>query len=171
MKSKGFTLIELLAVIVIIGVLVGVAIPSVIAISKKIKTNMFCTKIQEIEKSAELYGEDNINLFKSSCTVSGGTYPCLKINNVNPKISNLLSLDYLTSDDLRCIKNNTGISAQNSTTCINSGGTWTIGKIVDPRDKKSSMNNVEIIIYKKYNRVYAKIEKDQNNVNMSTICD
>lgn len=58
MKNKGFTLAELLAVIVIMALLLTIAVPSVIGISNKIKANMFCSKIEDIESAAKLYGED-----------------------------------------------------------------------------------------------------------------
>ena len=61
MKKNGFTLVELLAVIVIMALLLTIAVPSVIGISKKIKTNMFCSKVEDIESAAKLYGEDYID--------------------------------------------------------------------------------------------------------------
>ena len=58
MKNKGFTLVELLAVIVIMGIILLVAIPSVFGISKVVKDNMFCTKVHNLESAAKLYGGD-----------------------------------------------------------------------------------------------------------------
>ena len=58
MKNKGFTLVELLAVIVILGVLLIVAIPNVFGIQKRIKVEMYCTKVHNIEKAAKLYAKD-----------------------------------------------------------------------------------------------------------------
>ncbi len=71
MNNKGFTLIELMSVIVLLAIIVTIAVPSSLKISKKIKENMFCAKIDGIETSAKLYGEDrkttlngNINGFR-----------------------------------------------------------------------------------------------------------
>ena len=58
MKNKGFTLVELLSVIVIMGIILLVAIPSVFGISKTIKDNMYCTKVHNLESAAKLYGSD-----------------------------------------------------------------------------------------------------------------
>ncbi|MBE6158603.1 MAG: BspA family leucine-rich repeat surface protein [Firmicutes bacterium] len=58
MKKKGFTLAELLSVIVIMGIILLVAIPSVFGISKVVKDNMFCTKVHNLESAAKLYGSD-----------------------------------------------------------------------------------------------------------------
>lgn len=58
-KENGFTLIELLAVIVILGVLLTLTVPSVLYITKLIKNKMYETKVELIEKAAQLYGQDN----------------------------------------------------------------------------------------------------------------
>ena len=65
MKEKGFTLVELLSVIVIMGIILLVAIPSVFGISKTIKDNMYCSKIHNLEAAAKLYGEDYKDEFES----------------------------------------------------------------------------------------------------------
>ena len=57
-NNNGFTLVELLSVIVIMGIILLVAIPSVFGISKTIKDNMYCTKVHNLESAAKLYGND-----------------------------------------------------------------------------------------------------------------
>lgn len=63
-NKKGFTLVELLAVIVILGILTAIAVPSVLGISKKIKTNMWESKVKTIEVALELWADDN----KANCS-------------------------------------------------------------------------------------------------------
>lgn len=83
-NKKGFTLVELLAVIVILGVLTAIAVPSVLGISKKIKSNMYDSKIKTIEVAAELWADDH----KSDCLSQINT---LKVGQLIP--------DYLKADD------------------------------------------------------------------------
>lgn len=91
-NKKGFTLVELLAVIVILGVLTAIAVPSVLGISKKIKTDMYESKKKTVEVALELWADDN----KSSC-----------IKNIDSlKIKNLIEDNYLKADD----KNNSSFT-------------------------------------------------------------
>ena len=64
MKKKGFTLTELLAVIVILGVITLIAIPSSFAISNRVKINFYCTKMDTIKKAADLYASDHFDEVK-----------------------------------------------------------------------------------------------------------
>lgn len=83
-NKKGFTLVELLAVIVLLGILVAIAVPSVLGISKKIKENMYEAKVKTIEVAAEAWADDN----KNSC------------KTLNDKsIGFLISEGYLKADD------------------------------------------------------------------------
>ena len=47
MNKKGFTLVELLAVIVVLGLIIAIAVPSINAISIKIKENMQMEEYKE----------------------------------------------------------------------------------------------------------------------------
>ncbi len=59
MKSKGFTLVEILAVVVILAVLVVFAAPNIVGLGSKSRLKMFCSKVDNIQNAAQLYGEDN----------------------------------------------------------------------------------------------------------------
>ena len=61
--KKGFTLFELLAVLIIIGILVGITIPSVLKIIESRKQTLYESTIKELEKVAKIYLTDNINLY------------------------------------------------------------------------------------------------------------
>ena len=70
-NKKGFTLVELLVVIVLIGLLVVIAVPSGLTISKKIKRNMMDKKIELIESGAIVWGQNNNGKVKNpslACT-------------------------------------------------------------------------------------------------------
>ena len=79
-NKKGFTLV----VIVILGVLTAISVPSVLGISKKIKTDMYESKIKTIEVAAELWADDH----KSDCLSQINT---LQVGQLIP--------DYLKADD------------------------------------------------------------------------
>ncbi len=60
-KKSGFTLIELLAVIALLAILGTIATTSAINISKNLKKDMLCEKIEFIESEAKNYGSDVID--------------------------------------------------------------------------------------------------------------
>ena len=92
MKIKnGFTLIEILAVIVIISVVVLAAVPAVINISSKIRTNMYCTKIKMVKEAGIIYGQEND--LTETCTINSNSYSCKNIT-----IQTLIQEKYIDSN-------------------------------------------------------------------------
>lgn len=136
-NNLGFTLIELLAVIVILAIIITIAVPSTLTISKKIKQNMFCSKIDTIETAAKLYGEDYRDSFHNisvdSKTVKGETIT----------VKNLVDKYYLKKD-----KNTE---------------TGTYGSIVDPRNQDAYLDGYQLSVYIKYDRVYVKFNNSDAN--------
>ena len=55
-RKKAFTLVELLIVIALIWLLIGIGIPGVMKISKKMKQKSLNTKIDLVEHVAILWG-------------------------------------------------------------------------------------------------------------------
>lgn len=58
MNSKGFTLVELLLTIAILGLLIGIAVPSYVGISSAIRKNQRNNIIERIEIAASKYAYD-----------------------------------------------------------------------------------------------------------------
>ena len=152
MNKKGFTLVELLSVIVLLGLIMGIASYGVIRAGNKAKERTLLTKIKNIEKAAVLYGQDHKDNFlsyeKGYCI--GITY-CRYYKDVIA-VSILLETDangngpYINADDE---SNN----------------------ILNPTDDKKNMNNCKIQIYEKYGKIYAVYEsKNKDLDNQNTKC-
>ena len=126
-NKKGFTLIELLAVIVILGIIIGIAVPSVIAISRRMQTNMYCTKITILEKNAIRYAQDHMDDLQ---ILSGDDdYTSIVTDKT---VQDLIDGGYIKSDDM---------SGEN---------------VVDPRNG-NPMNTLDVYVYIKNKRPYSKI--------------
>ena len=59
MNKKGFTLVELIGVVVILGIIIGIAVPSYIAVSNNIRSKNYDQKIDNIKAKALEYANDN----------------------------------------------------------------------------------------------------------------
>ena len=150
MKKNGFTLVELLAVIVVLALLMTVAIPGVLTMSNKIQGNMFCAKVENIEKAAQLWGNDNYDtVYAASVTLKDLT----KNTNVTHKnaktvtVKELVQKGYQKKDDEE----------------PKDGKSY----VIDPRNDSSIMDN-KVLVYIKNNRVYA--EYQFNNLEDLNLC-
>lgn len=88
-NNKGFTLIELLAVLVILGAIMGIAIPSITSSMERTKEKQNEEKKAMLESFAELYVADHKNAIYSNM---GNNVEC------SISITTLKNSGYLTDD-------------------------------------------------------------------------
>ena len=58
-NKKGFTLVELIAIIIVIGLIIGILTPTAIRLIANSKKNAFREGMRSIVRSAEMYMEEN----------------------------------------------------------------------------------------------------------------
>ena len=149
MNKKGFTLIELLSVIVLIGLILGIATTGVIRGQKKAKERTLATKIKNIEKAAIVYGQNHRENFVS---VNSGY--CENIDNCKYYDGVITVSTLLGEDD----GNGPYINADDEDSHIK-----------NPVDETKYMNYCEIQIYQKYGKIYAVYDKNKV-INGDTKC-
>lgn len=92
MNNRGFTLVEILATITLLGVLVTIAVPSIIYVNKNIKEKTYKTEKDLVLLASEEYArEENYKLFdNNNCiilntqTLIDGGYYKLDKEIINP---------------------------------------------------------------------------------------
>lgn len=78
--KKGFTLVELIGVVVILGLISLIAIPTVTSGLKKYKTSLYNDAIKNIEQAAKNWGAENIGKLPNSIGNSTSmTYPDIDV--------------------------------------------------------------------------------------------
>ena len=176
MNKKGFTLVELLSVLVLLGMIIGIAVPGVMRANKKAKEKTLLTKVKNIEKAAVLYGQDNRDKFDEKCTINLIDYnECMHIITVDDLIIEEQTLNkdtneweitkqsYISFDDnknIECYKDSDTFSCENGQ--INKK--IIKGNILNPLDEKKYLNNCKIQIYRKYGKIYAVYLNKNNTI-------
>lgn len=135
MKKSGFTLIEVLAVIVILSIVVTMCTLGIMKIRNNSLEKIVNTKINELEASGILFGQENEKELDLECTINNEKYSfCTR-----KTVKELIDTDYYKSEE------------------VNSSGQK---DLLNNVTNESMLNDV-VMIYKKNNRVYAKyIKKD-----------
>ena len=142
MNKKGFTLVELLSVLIIMGIIMTLAVPSVFKISENMKVRYFCEKINDIEKAALQYAQDNYN-----DQVQEGEKETIIKDAVS--LYKLIDGNYLNKDNESCDIN----KFDSESDCIK-----------DPRDNRS-MDRDNFQIYTKNKRIYVRYLYNPDDAN------
>lgn len=132
-NNKGFTLVELLAVIVVLAIIIGIAVPSAISVSNKSKVKMYKTKIDLILRAAELYAQD----IHRADTIPVGTLAQ----------KGYIKYDTKYTKDGNCVENPTGALEE---------------KCIENPINGKSMNDYHVQIITKNNRYVGKIKCTKN---------
>ena len=168
MNKKGFTLVEILSVIILLGLVIGIAVPGVMRAQTKAKEKTLATKVKNIEKAAILYGQNNRE--KIILNLNDEKYASV-YNSFDEQIKNLCDgkedCYYYFQDD----KENTVITVKDLILGKYIKADDSSGNILNPTDETKTLNDCSIQIYKKYGKIYAVyLNKDSEKDNDNTQC-
>lgn len=146
MKKNGFTLVELLAVIIILTLVITIAFVSVTRIREESLKKVVETKIEQIEQAAILYGQENPNVIKTSCTDHEKTV--VEATNYTPSFCVTVTAGVLIDNNF--FESSYLDEVNGKTDLIND----VTGK---------SMREDTVIIYRRNNRIYSIIDEVKSN--------
>ena len=154
MNKKGFTLIELLVTISLIGLLIVIAVPTGLNVSKKIKQSMLATKIEQIESGTTIWGQTNkddiAKKINSNCQIESITNNNKVTNCTRVTLSELLEKNIFKEDKIIEIEG-------------------TNKKVLINPVNNESLNDCAIEVYIKNKKVYAKFDMENGVCNQTTI--
>lgn len=146
MKKKGFTLVELLAVIIILTLVITIAFVSVTRVREESLKRVVETKVEQIEQAAILYGQENPNVIKTSCTNHEKTV--VEATNYTPSFCVTVTAGVLIDNNF--FESSYLDEVNGKTDLIND----VTGK---------SMREDTVIIYRRNNRIYSIIDEVKSN--------
>jgi prepilin-type N-terminal cleavage/methylation domain-containing protein len=110
MKKNGFTLIEILGVVAILGIIALIAVPNIISSLKTANSNKEKVYQNQLLQGAELYVEQNRDLFKERLNQTPGSSFLVKINDavvtgyIKSTLTNPVDSTQKASTDTGCAK-------------------------------------------------------------------
>ncbi|HIU11767.1 MAG TPA: prepilin-type N-terminal cleavage/methylation domain-containing protein [Candidatus Onthocola stercorigallinarum] len=146
MKKNGFTLVELLAVIIILTLVITIAFVSVTRVREESLKRVVETKVEQIEQAAILYGQENPNVIKTSCTDHEKTV--VEATNYTPSFCVTVTAGVLIDNNF--FESSYLDEVNGKTDLIND----VTGK---------SMREDTVIIYRRNNRIYSIIDEVKSN--------
>ncbi len=124
MKRNGFTMVELLGVIVILGLIITIVVPTIGDSANKVREKTYLTKIDMIKKDAITYGQDNYGTIvkNNGNKINSTTY------KVTMSLRDLIDKKYYVCDTDTVQKNGKNY-------CV-----------VDPRDNDNYLDDLSVTI-------------------------
>jgi len=118
-KKNGFTLIEMLVVVIIIGVVLGIAIPSVVNLIEKKGKDEYNVQIKLIESATELYVLKHRGIFNNNLDAT-----CFKLSYDSLKQSENIKEGEITCDgDIIIKRDDNDYKYEYNLTCQDKNGT------------------------------------------------
>lgn len=160
-NNRGFTLVEIISVIVLLGLIIGITVPSVMIASTNVKKKTLQTKIDNIEQAAVLYGQhpdykSNISLYIDGKDAFGNMLTGIALENYKKQYKYCYNGDTLLHD---CYYYNNGSSTTITIDDLIQAklikGDDELGANIINSLSEENMKDCEIQIYKKYGKIYA----------------
>lgn len=175
MNKKGFTLIELVVVIVLLGLLMTIAIPSSFKLANKVKVKAYDTKVKIIEDAAKAYGQNNLSIVRRGySSLTNKNYSCTfnydgnNISSVAMNITTYNESTVLKDNTYWCIKTTlkeladaNSLSYDQTNKCLDCTLEEKVhyNNVITNPKSNYIMNYCNVYIYYKYNRVYSYFDE------------
>lgn len=183
MKKNGFTLVELLAVIVILGLLIAIAVPSALKLSNKVKEKSYSTKIDLIEQAAMNFGQSNLSLIKKGASLvdTSKSFTC-KMTYDGDNITDIVYSNKaynptatLAENEFWCTKvlledlvDANDLDWDEEGVCPECSDQKNYNNVIVNPATNYIMNKCVVYVYYKYNRVYAVFDKKKCDIKGDT---
>lgn len=178
-NNRGFTLVEVISIIALLGLIIGITVPSIMGASTNTKKKTLQTKVDNIEKAAVLYGQNHRENFTATCNSAG--QPCEGIGDDECKCYEKQYKDSSEPPQTKIVTTITVSKLLKPFVALNDGNYVETNIDADEKEyinaddesgniynsvNDSKLNDCQIQIYKKYGKIYAVyLAKDTEDTN------